>query len=732
MGRINNTWLERRKGKTPTVQTVVDLPADALLKSVNDTADNARNLFVTYILLSVYIFLTVGATNDEQLFRDSGVAVPFLNNINLPVSRFYQFVPWMFLFIHVDLLLLFKLMADKLHAFNAELADMEPPEAEEYRQQLNGLPFVHWLAGDQTDGFSHFITGVVVWTSLFLLPLLTLLALQIGFLPYHSDFTTGAHQVILLLDALALLWFWPRLVAEKGRQTWRWWLPVGMNAVAVGRNKPAPAGVSGKPPDRTPETVAVRPYSGLRFTVLLAWWEKTKASVLSLLRRLKPRLTQRITPETAPKPSVCRWRCRTVSVVMLLGSLWFGGFVAVLPGERLEDNGLLVHWLMDGADTAKPDEEEVQKVTNLPWYYSVQPQLPLLHRNLDLHEKLLVANDPDLETLANLQEPELKQQERLILLVKIKGLDLQNRDLRFANLAEAKLWKADLRGAKMQQARLSSAQLQGIQWGTHAQLQGANLREAELQGADLKQAKLLDANLIQAKLQGADLKQAKLLGADLTQAKLQGADLREAELQGANLWGAKLQGANLRGAKLQGANLIDAHVGSADLSQATFAFNDFRRLQTLPLFTQQDFEAWKRNSRGLQDEDAAKVRDLQSRVGKATAWPTEAIVAPCLADRPSAAPLQNCLAANPDYYQALANYWGDLACRANEKLKGQDFIAKGIARRRIGYDYFDDWGKEGQSARRRLAQRLLNPDCAGQADLTDNQRAALRKLAAAP
>ena|GEM_PF-7104709 len=78
---------------------------------------------------------------------------------------------------------------------------------------------------------------------------------------------------------------------------------------------------------------------------------------------------------------------------------------------------------------------------------------------MDLHEKLLVANNPDLETLAKLQEPKLKQQDRLALLVKIKGLDLQNRDLRFANLSETKLWKADLRWAKLQQARLSGAQL---------------------------------------------------------------------------------------------------------------------------------------------------------------------------------------------------------------------------------------------------------------------------------
>ena len=424
MGRINKAWLERRKSKPPSVQTVVDLPADALLKSVNDTAGNARNLFVTYILLSVYIFLTVGATNDEQLFRDSSVAVPFLSNINLPVSRFYQFVPWMFLFVHVDLLLLFKLMADKLHAFNAELDEMEPAAAEECRQQLNGLPFVHWLAGDKTDGFSHFITGLVVWSSLFVLPLLTLLALQIGFLPFHSAFTTHAQQTLLVLDALALLWFWPRLAAGMTRQTWRWWLPFGMNAAEltptpiggrlgggrlaeVGRNKPALVGVSGKPTGRMPETVAERPYSGLPLTVFLSLREKANAIVSPLLRRFNKSLTERVTPRTAPKPSVCRGLCRTASVVILLGSVWFGGFVAVLPGEKLEDDGL-AHRLMDSSS--------------------------FFHRNLDLHENLLVANDPDLENLATLQEPKLKQQERLALLVKIKGLDLQNRDLRFAKL----------------------------------------------------------------------------------------------------------------------------------------------------------------------------------------------------------------------------------------------------------------------------------------------------------
>jgi hypothetical protein len=249
MGRINKAWIARRGNRQPAAQTLVETPADALLKSVNDTAGNARNLFVTYILLSVYVFLTVGATNDEQLLRDSSVAVPFLSNINLPVSKFYQFVPWMFLFVHVDLLLLFKLLADKLHAFNAELRGLAPAEADDLRQSLSGLPFVHWLAGDRGDGFGHFITGLVVWSTLLVLPLLTLLALQVGFLPYHSAFTTFAHQVALGLDALALLWFWPRLAAGTTARTWRWWLPFGAGRPAACREwcRTASAGGTGLP-----------------------------------------------------------------------------------------------------------------------------------------------------------------------------------------------------------------------------------------------------------------------------------------------------------------------------------------------------------------------------------------------------------------------------------------------------------------------------------------------------
>ncbi|MFZ4703849.1 MAG: hypothetical protein ACOYMG_27710, partial [Candidatus Methylumidiphilus sp.] len=60
--------------------------------------------------------------------------------------------------------------------------------------------------------------------------------------------------------------------------------PLTRNAVdkqpEVGRNKPAPAGVSGKSTGRMPETVAARPYSGLRLNL--------KPTALPLSRHLGP------------------------------------------------------------------------------------------------------------------------------------------------------------------------------------------------------------------------------------------------------------------------------------------------------------------------------------------------------------------------------------------------------------------------------------------------------------
>ncbi len=73
---------------------------------------------------------------------------------------------------------------------------------------------------------------------------------------------------------------------------------------------------------------------------------------------------------------------------------------------------------------------------------------------------------------------------------------------------------------------------------------GADLEEADLRGADLKRADLEEADLSGADLRMSDLSGAKLRGADLRRANLMGADfdrtdLKRADLEGANLMNAR-------------------------------------------------------------------------------------------------------------------------------------------------------------------------------------------------
>jgi hypothetical protein len=123
--------------------------------------------------------------------------------------------------------------------------------------------------------------------------------------------------------------------------------------------------------------------------------------------------------------------------------------------------------------------------------------------------------------------------ERAKSLAAIEGVFLRGRSLRFALLAESRLYAADLIGAN-----LSGANLRGTD------LSGSHLDHADLRGTDL-----IGANLSGANLSNADLRGAKGIVADLSSARLDHADLRGTDLIGANLIGANLSNTDLGGAK---------------------------------------------------------------------------------------------------------------------------------------------------------------------------------------
>lgn len=177
------------------------------------------------------------------------------------------------------------------------------------------------------------------------------------------------------------------------------------------------------------------------------------------------------------------------------------------------------------------------------------------------------------------------------LIHSVKGANLKNRNLTFADMQKAFLVIADLRSANLQNANLRNANLQNADFRNanlqnvnlqNAVLQNADLRRTNLQNAVLKEAKLQHANLMDANLpfidlEEANLQKARIVNANLLRADLYGADLREADLEDADLREAYLGGANLQKAILVGASLIDANLNDANLQETDLSYANLQK-----------------------------------------------------------------------------------------------------------------------------------------------------------
>ena len=179
----------------------------------------------------------------------------------------------------------------------------------------------------------------------------------------------------------------------------------------------------------------------------------------------------------------------------------------------------------------------------------------------------------DLLLRYNLRESELESEVRTVAVARTVSA-LRNLDgpriaqvigfLTASGWGGTELLIIDLKGADLQGVDLMRADLGGT-YLREANLRGANLSDADLRGADLIDADLRGAKLIDADLGGAYLGGANLLRAWLARASLRGASLMGANLMGANLMFTKLQGAFLGEAKVTPEQLEDSELENATM-----------------------------------------------------------------------------------------------------------------------------------------------------------------------
>ena len=549
---------------------------EKLLEAANSASQTVAALHVAFMAFVVYLGVIVWGTTHDDLLRISPVKLPILD-VELPLTTFYGFVPWMVVLLHFNLLMQLELLSCKLWNLDRGLPDT--PVGQQVRDRLFIFPFTHLIAGRSGVWLIRWLLSLVVGITVIALPLLMLLAAQIRFLPFHDEAITWSQRLAVWIDAAMLITLWPLIASPQDRAR-EWWRNFGSHLLGYW-----PA--------------------WLRYLSTLGWNRLTRS-----IQRRRPNQPGReivprpmLQPGTEPKGMI--FLLVSVPVIVLIS------IVAVIPGsitvqsyyaaekdkpqhDMPEDTpNYFEDWLIrrvpeawlsvaahqydivscTSLAAAEKSEASILQVMLGPcsWF-----NFGLFPRNLNLREARLVPKEVSLSLLTRAIDPD--KQVRDAAFKEFDGLNLKNRDLRFANLFGAVLPKADLRRVQLQGAVLLKAKLQGVVGWDKTQLQGAilggtqlqsaGLTEADLQGADLRGANLQGAALGWTKLQSADLRGADLQGADLNGAKLQGADLRGAKLQGANLRETNFQGANLVYAKLQGSDLVLAELQGAQLREA--------------------------------------------------------------------------------------------------------------------------------------------------------------------
>ena len=487
-----------------------------LADSINDTTRTVRNTSSLVLFAGLYLGLTLVFSTDENLLRDSGIALPQVG-VGIPLSASYIVAPVIFLYLHFHLLFLLDELKRKIQAFKKTIKDLDPndlnpKDRDQYWNWLSSSAFVQsFLLRSRRS------PKVLVWLSVVALPLMLLFLVFLSFVRYQSCWITLLHKIVFILDLIFIALFRSECFADI------------LNLCGDLAKKEDPK----------------KPASN----------ENSKGANQNSDSEASPK--QKISPK---KKSIAKsLRCVKVWIVAIMVVMVVGVDSPDKDLGNIETDQKRI-WRED--DYTENVDSLTQTIIAIPnnivdavlckaWdivcrYLDISNALPDVH-GIDLHDREL--------RFAKFGS------------TKLHNANFRNADLRGAFLTGAQLQDADLQNAKLQGVKLDGANLQNANLGI-AKLQGANLGNAQLQGADLRGAEFQDTNFKDVQLQRARLVGANLAGENLTGVKLQGAYLGIAKLQGSNLEGAQLEGANLKGAKLQGANLTGAQLQGTNLTGA--------------------------------------------------------------------------------------------------------------------------------------------------------------------
>ncbi len=95
--------------------------AETTLASINAASGVGRALYTAFMALTAYIIVALGTTDDLRFFDRAPLTLPLLN-VEISLTGFYRYTPWLYVIMHANLLLVFSMIAEKYRYF-AELVD---------------------------------------------------------------------------------------------------------------------------------------------------------------------------------------------------------------------------------------------------------------------------------------------------------------------------------------------------------------------------------------------------------------------------------------------------------------------------------------------------------------------------------------------------------------------------------------------------------------------------------
>jgi uncharacterized protein YjbI with pentapeptide repeats len=456
---------------------------DALLASLNSSAERFQTLWFSFLGLTLYLAIAALATTHRNLLLGEPQTLPILN-IKVELLPFYVIAPLLYLVFHFYLLMMLALLARTAAEFDKQLRVTIPgkTDRERYRAQVGNALFLQLLVGMRGEraGVNALLMGLIALITIVLAPLATLVLMQMMFLPYHHLRITWWHRAVVVADLVLIV-----------VMTYRCFFPRGI------RKAPLVLGALSRKP---------------RWVAAIAFYALLIVALVPLVDWLSFR--QGRWAGEPPPSSFSQW------------SRWMAGerpsVPAINPDYAATESGIVFGLFPDRLKlnnemiVGERALEEIKK--------EIAGRGGDFVPTIKLDDRDLQAADFSGADLRGASLSEAAMQGAKLVGTRLDGAVVNNAQLEGANLRGARARGVQLGGAKLQGARLAGAQLED-----------ANLGGAQLKGSELSFAKLQGANLIGSSLEGADLFIAQLEGADLAFARLQGADLKGAQLQGAHL-----------------------------------------------------------------------------------------------------------------------------------------------------------------------------------------------------